>query len=71
MKLLGVRTRPSPKWCCQSRLTITRAVSGFSGDTSHSAKPRRRQLDLASGGGSGKVHSLVRVTDSTPGSAPR
>ena len=29
-KLLGVRTMPSPKWCCQRRLTITRAVSGLS-----------------------------------------
>ena len=28
-KLLGVRTRPSPKCHCQTRLTITRAVSGF------------------------------------------
>ena len=31
-KLLGVRTMPSPKWCCQRRLTITRAVSGLSFD---------------------------------------
>ena len=29
-KSLGVRTRPSPKWCSQTRLTITRAVSGLS-----------------------------------------
>ena len=29
-KLLGVPTRPLPKWCCQTRLTITRAVSGLS-----------------------------------------
>src|SRR5215212_3948606 len=29
-KSLGVRTIPSPKWCCQLRFTITRAVSGLS-----------------------------------------
>ena len=29
-KLLGVATKPRPKWCCQIRLTITRAVSGLS-----------------------------------------
>ena len=27
----AVATMPRPKWCCQSRLTITRAVSGLSG----------------------------------------
>ena len=31
-KLLGVRTMPSPKWCCQIRFTITRAVKGLSRD---------------------------------------
>ena len=30
-KLLGVRTRPWPKWCCQIRLTMTRAVRGLAG----------------------------------------
>jgi len=29
-RIAGVRTRPKPKWCCQMRLTITRAVSGLS-----------------------------------------
>ena len=29
-KLLGERTMPRPKWCCQTRLAITRAVSGLS-----------------------------------------
>ena len=28
-KSLGVLTRPAPKWCCQRRLTRTRAVSGL------------------------------------------
>ena len=30
-KSLGVDTIGSPKWCIQTRLTMTRAVSGFSG----------------------------------------
>ena len=29
-KSLGVPTRPRPKWCCQTRLTITRAANGRS-----------------------------------------
>ena len=40
-KSLGVRTRPSPKWCCQIRLTMTRAVSGLSGRASQSASCSR------------------------------
>ena len=35
---------PSPKWCSQSRLTITRAVSGWPGCVSHSANASRRPL---------------------------
>ena len=31
---------PRPKWCCQTRLAITRAVSGFSGDAIQSASTR-------------------------------
>ena len=30
-KSLGVETRGSPKWCIQTRLTMTRLVSGLSG----------------------------------------
>ena len=37
----AVRTRPVPKSSCQKRLTVTRAVSGCSGRSSHCAKPRR------------------------------
>ena len=44
------------------RLTITRAVSGLSGETSHSANPRRRQLDFASGGGGGNVRLRLAAT---------
>ena len=29
-KFDGVATIPRPKWCCQIRLTMTRAVSGLS-----------------------------------------
>ena len=36
-KLEGVATIPLPKWCCQMRLTITRAVRGLSGRVSQSA----------------------------------
>ena len=48
-KSLGVRTSPSPKWCCQTRLTITRAVSGFSGLASQRASVRRRRAGATSG----------------------
>ena len=40
-KLSGVGTRPRPNRCSQTRLTSTRAVSGFSGDASHSASSSR------------------------------
>ena len=40
-KFSAVLTRPVPKWCCQIRLTVTRAVSGFSGAASHRARPSR------------------------------
>ena len=41
-----VRTRPVPKISCQSRLTATRAVKGFSGRTSHGrqAEPVSRKV---------------------------
>ena len=37
----GVRTRPAPKWCSQTRFTITRAVSGFAGSTMARASSSR------------------------------
>ena len=40
-KLSGVGTRPRPNRCSQTRLTITRAVSGFAGEASASANSRR------------------------------
>ena len=48
-KSLGVATIPRPKCPCQSRLTITRAVRGWSGRTSHSARARRRPLERGLG----------------------
>src|SRR5215831_10762705 len=55
------------------RFTITRAVSGFSGEMTHSANPRRRHVVCASGGGVGKLYSVAEATVSTPGdiSEPR
>ena len=44
-KSLGVATSPSPKWCCQTRLTITRAVSGLSALAIQRASVSRRSVD--------------------------
>ena len=41
-KSLAVLTRPWPKWCCQIRLTMTRAVKGLSRLAIHSASSLRR-----------------------------
>ncbi len=37
----AVRTIPVPNTSCQKRLTVTRAISGFSGRTSQRARPSR------------------------------
>ena len=47
---LGVSTRPEPKWACQSRLTTTRANSGFAGSVIQAASRLRRSASGASGG---------------------
>ena len=44
---------PRPKWYCQMRLTITRAVSGLSGEAIQSASTRRRPGTCAPGVGVG------------------
>ncbi|MFN8002419.1 MAG: hypothetical protein U0X75_15530 [Acidobacteriota bacterium] len=49
-KSSGEDTRPCPKYCCQTRLTMTRAVSGFSLAASHCAKPSRLRGALAGNG---------------------
>src|SRR5947199_827905 len=41
-KLLGLPARGVPKCHAQTRLTITRAVSGLDGDATHSANSFRR-----------------------------
>ncbi len=47
-KLFGVRTRPSPKCHCQTRLTMTRAVSGFAADaTQRAARAGRSRNEWA------------------------
>src|SRR6185369_7289517 len=48
-KLLDDRTRPRPKWCCQIRLTITRAVRRLSGDVIQSARAVLRPEDFIAG----------------------
>src|SRR5215510_3619086 len=40
-KSSGVATNPAPKYCCQTRLTIERAVVGELRSTSHFAKASR------------------------------
>ncbi len=52
-KSLGVATRPLPKWYCQMRLTITRAVSGLSLLAIQLASALRLPVEVASMGGSG------------------
>ena len=53
-KLSEVVTKPVPKYSCQIRLTVTRAVSGFSGEPIQRAKvePARKGF-LGSDGGQG------------------
>ena len=58
----GVRTSPSPKCCCQTRLTMTRAVSGFASLVSQPARPSRRCEVRSPGGGKGNgARLLVRI----------
>src|ERR1041385_5182074 len=49
------------------RFTITRDVSGFSGDATHSANPRRRHVVFAPAGGAGYAYSPVVAAERTPG----
>src|SRR5213593_1291767 len=52
-EVLVVLTSPTPKYCCQNLLTVTRAVNGCEGSSSHFARPRR--LVGASFGNRGKM----------------
>src|SRR5262249_58342634 len=67
-KSLEARPRPRPKWNCQMRLTITRAVGGLSLAASHSASTRRRPEVCAWGRGSGSTGVALVSTDGKPGS---
>ena len=51
-KSFSVSTRPRPKYACQKRFIVTRAVSGFFGSTIHLARSRRFGLLRAGSGGS-------------------
>ena len=71
-KSSGVGTIPLPKWYCQTRLTITRAVSGWSGLVIHSASARRRPAGprvggLAASGVCAAQHAEKRRLDFRPG----
>ncbi len=48
-KLFGLPAIAWPKCHCQMRLTITRAVSGFSGEAIQSASASRRPETVGSG----------------------
>ena len=63
-KSLGVSTMPWPKWWCQRRLTITRAVSGLPGSAIHFARARRR---CCSGASTGKLQRVAERRTSAPG----
>ena len=65
-KSLGVATIPRPKWCCQRRLTITRAVSGLSGRVSQSASAVRRPLDRVGRPRSSEIRHGSRGRPGTP-----
>ena len=61
-KLFGERTIPRPKWCWKTRLAITRAVRGFSGDAIQSARTRRRP-DVFASAGRGRDRRRGRAED--------
>ena len=62
-------TRPVPKWCCQMRLTMTRANSGFSGDVTQLANAVRRPVETrpVGGGSIAKRFFGVQSAAGTPG----
>ena len=65
-KLLAVATSPWPKWCCQTLLTSTRAVSGLDGEVIARASSRR-PLPWANGASSPPRIERKRRETSTPG----
>ena len=68
-RLSTVATSPVPKWCCQMRLTMTRAKSGFSGDVTQFANAVRRPEETRPGG-CGSIRKVLtgeQNADGTPG----
>ena len=63
-KSLGVRTRPDPKWCIQTRLTQTRLVKGLAGSTIALASSRR-PLPCANGLGLAPAITLRKWRDTS------
>ena len=53
------RDQPVPKCCCQSRLTITRAVSGLSGDAIQRASAVRRPVEPGPTPGAASVVMVI------------
>src|SRR5262245_40535366 len=51
-------TKPLPKYICQYRFTVTRAVRGWSSCTSHRAKSRRVSAVPAGAGGGASADAL-------------
>ena len=66
-KSLEVRTRPKPKWYCQTRLTITRVVSGLFGSVNQRASVTRRRDVVEPSGGAGNEGCETTSTAGTPG----
>src|SRR5436190_21460759 len=64
-KSLGVATMPRPRWCCQSRLTMTRATRPPAPDrvsVSHSASAVRR-YEVLLPDGAGRCHFALASGD--------
>ena len=65
-KLLAFPAKPRPKWCCQIRFAITRAVSGLRESAIHFASAERRPEIVS--GSIGARNPLYRsIALSTPG----
>ena len=68
-KSLGVSTSPRPKWCCQTRLTIDRQVSGFRGSVIQRARAARRADSSLAGRDGEPRRQSGRRSSARPGAA--